>query len=93
MSSVKTERDEKGTRDVLDKQPLKNGHRVEIRFPDNYILQATVFTTTTTSDESCHNDRWKETHDAAHVRIIVHGVGLKIRLSEHALEVKRVYLG
>ncbi len=91
MSRVKTETCGcDGTKDVLDGKPLRKGQRVEIKFPNGHTEQAIITTTTITSSESCHNDKWTEQHVAAYVRVIVHGVGLKFRLAEHNLEVTRV---
>ena len=69
-----------------------NTKEQRILFPDGYDVGAIITTKTTTSEESCHNDRWREFHIAAYVRIPIHGVGLKIRLAEHNLDVER-YMG
>jgi hypothetical protein len=75
--------------DELDGVPLKNGEKVKVRFPDGAEFHSSVICEKRRSQYSDHGTMGYGVQTRAYVRIIVHGLGLKIRLAEHAVEVER----
>ncbi len=76
--------------DELDGIPFVDGEKVKVTFPDGTEYPDTLVTCTKTKvGYSDHGHPGSGIHTRAYVRIILHGVGVKIRLVDQAVDVER----